>query len=445
MPSLTYKVNLKKEVSSIYVRFKINQELETERKFGDFKIETKYWDSSSKNLKTRIKREYKLINTKMYEFIQFLDTQYNSDITTINFNKSNLKEWLIKQTNAFFNIEDKAEKNPLSKIYYFDEYIEHFNQNINKYKNERGNTYSSSFKSLFKQVGIKLNSFQKLYKRLKLEDVNIEFRNEFVDYLREELDFSDSTIAKYIKGIKLLCKYAENDNLPICKDYTKREFKKPSYETFDIYLNENEIQQIINLDLSTIEDLDYYRDCLIVALRVGLRYSDLEKLNSNRIIDYKDKAGNILGKYIVVKTDKTNKTVNIPLHSDIIKILDKYDNKFPVPNSNPQFNQYIKAICKRAKINEKCKGKIRQSIIINEGKKSEYKTTRNIEGFYEKWQLVKAHTTRRSFATNMFLEGHPVFEIMQITGHQTEEVFYKYIKMSPNEKIENIFKRWNKE
>ncbi|MGV0948213.1 tyrosine-type recombinase/integrase [Empedobacter falsenii] len=444
MASITYKVNLKKEISPISVRFKVNQDLEAERKFGDFKIETKYWDTTKKRIKIKNKPEYNIINTKLTDFEGYLQKQFSIESTTTNFNKSNLKEWLIIQTNTFFNIEDKAEKNPLSKIHYFDEYIEHFNQNITKYKNERGNTYSSSFKSLFINVGIKLNLFQKLYKRLKLEDVNIEFRNEFVDFLRDEVDLEDSTIAKYIKGVKLLCKYAENDKLPICKDYTKREFKKPSYQTFDIYLNENEIQKIINLDLSNIPDLDYYRDCLIVALRVGLRFSDLHKLNKNTIEEYKEN-GKILGKYIIINTNKTKTIVNIPLHQNVLDILEKYNGSFPVPISNPQFNEYIKTVCKRAKINEKCKGKIRQSILMNEGTKDEYKTTRNIEGYYEKWQLVKAHTTRRSFATNMFLEGHPVFEIMQITGHNTEDVFYNYIKMSPKEKIGNIFKRWSNE
>ena len=86
------------------------------------------------------------------------------------------------------------------QLYYFDiNYL-----NIDKYKNEKGETYSKSFKSLFKNIELKLKLFQKQYKRIKLDEVNIEFRNEFVDFLRDEIDFEDSTIAKYIKGIKLI-------------------------------------------------------------------------------------------------------------------------------------------------------------------------------------------------------------------------------------------------
>lgn len=443
MASIIYKINNKKETSPIYVRFKINQQLEAERKIGDYIIETKYWDSVKKRIKIKNKPEYNKINEKLTEFEGYLSSKFSIDSTNIQFHKANLKEWLTNISDDFFIPIKKTVDNPLSKIYYFDEYVNYFNLNIDKYKNEKGETYSKSFKSLFKNIELKLKLFQKQYKRIKLDEVNIEFRNEFVDFLRDEIDFEDSTIAKYIKGIKLICKYAEINNLPISNDYLKKEFKKPSYETLDVYLNENEIQKIRNLDLKSIPDLDYYRDCFIIALRVGLRYSDLEKLNKNEIHIYKEKE-EILGKYIIIKTDKTKETVNIPLHENVLEILDKYNNKFPVPRSNPQFNQYIKTICKRAKIDEKYEGKIRKAIKINEGLKDEYTLNRNVKDYYEKWELVKAHTTRRSFATNMYLEGHPVYEIMQITGHKTEEMFYKYIKMTPKEMIGNVFKRWNK-
>jgi integrase len=48
----------------------------------------------------------------------------------------------------------------------------------------------------------------------------------------------------------------------------------------------------------------------------------------------------------------------------------------------------------------------------------------------ELWQCVASHTARRSAATNYYLQGFPVIDLMKITGHKTEKSFMKYIKIS---------------
>jgi hypothetical protein len=50
-----------------------------------------------------------------------------------------------------------------------------------------------------------------------------------------------------------------------------------------------------------------------------------------------------------------------------------------------------------------------------------------------KWQLVSSHTARRSGATNMYLAKIPTFRIMLITGHKTEQAFFKYIRITSEE------------
>jgi integrase len=45
--------------------------------------------------------------------------------------------------------------------------------------------------------------------------------------------------------------------------------------------------------------------------------------------------------------------------------------------------------------------------------------------------MISSHTARRSAATNMYLTGRwKTFQIMAITGHTTEESFFRYIKVS---------------
>ena len=50
------------------------------------------------------------------------------------------------------------------------------------------------------------------------------------------------------------------------------------------------------------------------------------------------------------------------------------------------------------------------------------------------------HTARRSFATNMFLDGMPTINIMKFTGHTTETNFLKYIKITREENAEMMRK-----
>jgi integrase len=66
------------------------------------------------------------------------------------------------------------------------------------------------------------------------------------------------------------------------------------------------------------------------------------------------------------------------------------------------------------------------------------KTTRTTGGqktttIEPKWKLVTSHCARRSFATNAYLAGIPTLAIMAITGHQTEKVFLKYVRVSKEE------------
>lgn len=83
-------------------------------------------------------------------------------------------------------------------------------------------------------------------------------------------------------------------------------------------------------------------------------------------------------------------------------------------------NQNLKVIGKLAGIDEQ--------IIITKtkgGVKFEEKKFR--------YDLIKTHVARKSFATNAFLNGVPTLSIMKITGHRTEDIFLKYVKISQEE------------
>ena len=72
--------------------------------------------------------------------------------------------------------------------------------------------------------------------------------------------------------------------------------------------------------------------------------------------------------------------MTIPLHKEVLQILDKRGGKFPRPISDQKYNTYIKKVCEIAELNEKVTG----SRIAKT--KPESKIYRKETGIFEKWE-----------------------------------------------------------
>jgi integrase len=119
---------------------------------------------------------------------------------------------------------------------------------------------------------------------------------------------------------------------------------------------------------------------------------------------------------MIVTTRKTNKQVTIPLHSFVKAIVKKYNGKLPQSVDKAHTIEQLQLCGKLAGIDDDVQiNRIRGGkTLIQQGKKYEF---------------IKNHTARRSFATNMYLKNVPTISIMAITGHTTEANFMKYIKV----------------
>ena len=108
--------------------------------------------------------------------------------------------------------------------------------------------------------------------------------------------------------------------------------------------------------------------------------------------------------------------------------MDKYyDGKFPRKKAEQNINKDLKAIVRKAKITEEIK------CTYTKGGKEIIK-------WIPKYKLVGTHTARRSFCTNHFLKGATPNDIMHFSGHKTEREFYKYIRVTKEEKSLHIVK-----
>jgi integrase len=263
-------------------------------------------------------------------------------------------------------------------------------------------------------------------KDITLEDINMDFYEDFIKFLqntqRETKEtiltgYSKNTIGGHIKQIKVFMNYANDKGYTTNQGHKHRKFKTIEETPETIYLNDNDLLTLYELDLSENKKLDRVRDLFLIGCYTGLRFSDLSQLTPDKFIKG--------GTQLKVKTIKTGETVIIPLHWTVKEILKKYNGGTPRPISNQKMNEYLKILCNVKHFQE--------IVILNktEGGLS-------FEQKKQKWELVTVHTARRSFATNMFLAEVPAISIMKITGHRTEKAFMKYIKITQEQNADKL-------
>ncbi|MFZ4521077.1 MAG: site-specific integrase [Bacteroidales bacterium] len=290
------------------------------------------------------------------------------------------------------------------------EFIDHYILTSNyKYNTNKGyRTTYNVLKEYKKRKRVPLN----------FEDISIDFYNDFVRFCMEE-GYMKNSIGGFIKHIKVFMNNAIDRGLTTNQSHLNRRFITLEEKVESIYLNEKELQDIANLDLSSHKTKDQVRDLFLIACYTGLRFGDLMQLRKENI--YKTENGHVFK----IRTQKTDEMVVIPIHHVILTILKKYDNDLPKPISDQKMNTQLKLIGEQAKIKER----LRITRTIG-GKNS-------TDDFF-KYQLITIHTARRSFATNMYLRDVPSISIMKITGHKTEKAFLKYIKISPEENASKL-------
>lgn len=247
-------------------------------------------------------------------------------------------------------------------------------------------------------------------KRLAFNSTDEAFYHKFVKYLKEEHNFKVNTVGKHIKNLKAFMNWARKKKYHTTLDY--QDFRVLTEEATNLYLTEQELQIMKDLDLRP--ELVRYRDSFLIACWTGLRYSDFSRLTSENI-DFDNQV-------IRIQTKKTGTPVVIPFLPELKDIMEKYKEK-PLPSyANQPMNRYLKEI-----------GRAMSEKIIE----------LNINGDLKKkdYSQLTTHTGRRSFCSNMYYRGIDIEMIMAISGHRTETLFRKYIKVENEDKAMKFLKQ----
>lgn len=255
---------------------------------------------------------------------------------------------------------------------------------------------------------------------LAFTSIDLNFYDSYTSYLWKEKKLNDNTVGTHIKHIKTLMNEAFERDLHNNLKFKKKGFVVMRKDSDSVYLSEAEIDKLLALDLSEDKKLERVRDIFCIDCWLGLRYSDLVRVTKDKIIE---ENGITLLK---IEMTKTNSVVRVPINPKAIPLLTKYDYTLPAISSQ-KFNSYLKEITKNKKAG------LNSEIEITTLKAGQKERTR-----YPKHELITSHTARRSFATNLYLQGVSSQHIMAVTGHKTEKAFRAYIRLSDMEKIKVI-------
>jgi len=387
-------------------------------------VNPKDWDFKKQNvIDTRRNTELREKNLKITNFVLLIrelfvkyENIYKKHPTTSELKKY-LDEEIYKKNKTEFEINKTV--NELTLI----EYIQNFIDESSTRSNEKtGKPIAKGTIDTYKQVYNMINDYSNIIQKdLTFNDIDLDFYFKFNAYLTKK-GLSTNTIGKRIAILKTILREATDRGLNKNLSFQSKRFKVIREKTDNIYLNDDELLELYNLDLSDNTRLDNVRDLFLIGCYTGLRFSDFSILSKKNIDD----------NYIEIETQKVRDTVAIPLHYIVKQIIIKHNGELPRALSNQRMNSYLKEI-----------GAKMDSLKVDFSK-SITKGGEEITTNYKKYQLLTTHTARRSFSSNLFIDGIPAQTIMKITGHKTEKSFMQYIKITPKENANIIKAHWDK-
>ncbi|WP_339659145.1 phage integrase SAM-like domain-containing protein [uncultured Polaribacter sp.] len=424
MATIKFILQGKSQNSQIYLRLSIDKKTSFKRKTG-YQIDPKEWsvstgfpktnNPSNKNLKVDLKTLETFIETNLNN-----SNSQGTEITSL---------WLADCISKHLGREDKN-----NELNYLIPYTKKFIESLNNSTSASGKKGVSEA-TIKKRTTIlnKLIKYENIHKKkLKVYDVDLDFREKFIVFLDKVEKLSNGTIGKYLKEVKTICFDAQKNGVEVSLKLIH--FKGFSSETIKITLSFDEIDEIQNSTFTDI-NLKASRDWLVIGCFTGQRVSDLLRMNINMI-------EKIQGfEFIVLNQKKTGKLVQIPIHQKVQEVLEANNGSFPKVFSENEgsnsalFNKYLKEVCKIAGLTKLTKGTLRNK-----------ESGRTELGEYPKYKLVSSHICRRSFATNFYaLEKYPTPLLMNITAHGTERMFLSYIGKKPIDYGVQLAKIWQNE
>lgn len=296
-----------------------------------------------------------------------------------------------------------------------------------------------------------LEAYQQVrHKIIDFDDVTIDFYDDWRRFFLSKKDkrgnprpYSPNTIGRHVKNLKIFLYAAKDMKLTTNLDFESSRFSVDSQDVENVYLTDERVQEMYEVDFEdektvkrllalapddeerallkdqltrrTPKLLNEAKDIFVVGCLTGQRVSDYKRISKTMFRTLSD--GN---DYIYLQQEKTDKWIYIPLDIRVRAIINRYNGKLP--------SIYDQDLNERIKIIGRFLG-WRENAGITEFKGMLQVPTQ--KKFYE---CIKTHTARRTFATNAYKHKISLSSIMVITGHSSEKMLRKYLKLDNEER-----------
>lgn len=290
-----------------------------------------------------------------------------------------------------------------------------------------------------------MEEYQKVRKKvIDWDDLDLDFYRDYKQFFIEK-KYSPNTIARHIKNMKTMLYAAKDLHLTTRDDFMSKQWSADREDVDNIYIPVERLRQMYAFDMSDYKAMkkraeqfsmddkeqkalvhalqrDIYRrkltearDIFILGCLTGQRVSDYKRIN-------KDMIETIQGnrKFLHLVQQKTGKDVYVPYDDMIGEILDRYDGSLP-KIWDQHLNDRIKVVGLLLGWTEPAGLTERRGLLEYESKKR----------FCD---AIATHTARRTFATNAYKTGVPLSAIMAVTGHASEDMLRRYLKLNTKER-----------
>jgi integrase len=331
---------------------------------------------------------------------------YNSQLDAIKSKVNSIYMILRLQENPF-SIEDIHDKYLGKEIKKSEFVLSYYKKYLAKIKKLVGLEIKDNTYNKFVYVGNHLEAFLKWkFKKtdFPLEELSLQFLDDFDYYLKTEKKQEQITINKTIQRLRTPIKQA------ISEGYLDRDpfilHKSKTVRKTVIFLTTEELKTLEETvlqqkRLSTIQDL------FIFCCYTGLAFNEMTNLEKQNIqIGFDDI------NWIQMKREKTQRQISIPILPKAQEIIEKYstdNNRIFPPISNQKFNSYLKEISAITGIEKR----------------------------------LTHHIARKTFASTVLLYNNVPMEIVsELLGHSnmviTQESYGKVVQKKVSEEMKKL-------
>ncbi|MCC8071928.1 MAG: tyrosine-type recombinase/integrase [Bacteroidales bacterium] len=302
--------------------------------------------------------------------------------------------------------------------------------------------WTDGTKDKFHQLDTRLSG---CFKNASLEVLDKKGLTKFVAFLRDVMQYKNTTLGKTIALLKWFLRWAVANGYHRNSDFASFSPKFTTAGKKVVYLEWDELMRTFDFEIpdngteveltdscgrsytKIVEDapaIRRSRDIFCFCATTSLRFSDAVNLKWSDI--------DLASGSFTITTKKTADTIIIDLNKYSLRILEKYrqqDNGgFVFPSiTNQRMNIYLKDLFELMEINQP----ITDTYYIG---------SKRFDETRPKYEYIGTHTARRTFICHALMMGIPCDVVMKWTGHSDYKAMKPYIAIADSAKKKEMLK-----